>query len=118
MKITVAISNVGKNDEHYDALVAVVADAQSSRDAENIRRAARTPPLTPLPAITPQSYLESLLERCVDSYRKQVFDAAVKRLCDSVAACSYAERKSLIDDLQRAAWRLTAASNESHNRKP
>lgn len=96
MNIAVSITNIQPPDERHDALAAVVADANAVITAENTRRAALTPPGEPLALYTPQTYLESLLNKACDSYKKQRYDAAIKRLGDAAAQLPYAERLALI----------------------
>ena len=100
MKINITISDIQTNDEEHDALLGVVADAQSTRDAENLLRADAEPPLDALPAVTSESYLLAMIQHAVASYARQAFDRSVESMSDSSKTMSYADRKSLVASIK------------------
>ena len=100
MNIEVTINNVSTPDEKHDALLATVEAANVLIRAENARRAALTPPEAASPEYTAASYLKMLLDKAVDSYAKQRYDAALKRLGEAAATLPYADRLALIANVE------------------
>lgn len=95
MNIAVTITDIQSPDEEYDALLGVVAAAQVTRDAENVRRAAQTPPLDPLTTITPESYLKAGSDSAVASYAQQARANRVKQLEQLTNSLSYEKRTEI-----------------------
>ena len=100
MNIEVTINNISTPDEKHDALLVTVEDANVAIRAENARRAALTPPEQALPEYTAATYLTMLLNKAVDSYAKQRYDAALKRLGEAAATLPYADRLALIASVE------------------
>ncbi len=100
MNIEVTINNVSIPDEKHDALLAVVEAANVNIRAENIRRAALTPPQEASPEYTAATYLTMLLNKAVDSYAKQRYEASLKRLGEAAATLPYADRLALIASVE------------------
>ena len=100
MNIEVTINNISIPDEKHDALLATVEDANVAIRAENTRRAALTPPEQALSEYTAATYLTMLLNKAVDSYTKQRYDAALKRVGEAAATLPYADRLALIASVE------------------
>ena len=96
MRVAVTITEVSTPDENHDALLGVVAAANEVRDAENVRRAAATPPLDALPTITAASYCEDMMTRAVASYAAQARANRVKQLEALTNSLSYAKRTEIV----------------------
>jgi hypothetical protein len=101
MNISVTLSNITNPDENHDSLLAVVEAANVPIRAENTRRAALTPPEPAQAEFTAQTYLESLLNKAVQSYSAQRYEAALKRLGTAAAQLPYADRLALINQVEQ-----------------